>query len=60
MHKRKQPIITVEPLLLTIPQVSGLLGLGRSKVYDLIRDEGLPTAKFGSRQSLVAYEIIDL
>jgi excisionase family DNA binding protein len=48
MHKRKQPITTVEPLLLTIPQVSALLGLGRSKVYDLIRDEGLPTAKFGT------------
>jgi excisionase family DNA binding protein len=48
MHKRKQTTAVVEPLLLTIPQVAAMLGLGRSKIYDLIRDEGLPTAKFGT------------
>lgn len=57
MHKRKQPITTVEPLLLTIPQVSALLGLGRSKVYDLIRDEGLPTTKFGTAVRVPAEEL---
>jgi excisionase family DNA binding protein len=47
----------VEPLLLTIPQVSVMLGLGRTKVYDLIDHEGLPTVKLRTpgripRQSL--------
>jgi excisionase family DNA binding protein len=48
MNKRKRTISPVEPMLLTIPDVAVKLGLGRSKVYDLIRDEGLPTVKFGT------------
>jgi excisionase family DNA binding protein len=52
MHKRKQPVTTVEPLLLTVPQVSVLLGLGRSKVYDLIEHEGLPTIKLGTARRI--------
>ena len=57
MHKRKQSMTTVEPLLLTIPQVAAMLGLGRSKVYDLIREEGLPTAKFGTAIRIPAEEL---
>ncbi len=57
MHKRKQSLTTVEPLLLTIPQVAAMLGLGRSKVYDLIREEGLPTAKFGTAIRVPAEEL---
>src|SRR5436305_14907709 len=57
MHKRKQLTTNVEPLLLTIPQVAAMLGLGRSKVYDLIRDEGLPTAKFGTAVRVPAEEL---
>jgi len=57
MHKRKQSMTTVEPLLLTIPQVAAMLGLGRSKVYDLIREEGLPTAKFGTAIRVPAEEL---
>ena len=57
MHKRKQPRTTIEPLLFTIPQVSALLGLGRSKVYDLIRQEGLPTVKFGAATRVPAEEL---
>ena len=57
MHKRKQAQTTVEPLLLTIPQVAAMLGLGRSKVYDLIREEGLPTAKFGTAVRVPAEEL---
>ena len=52
MHKRKQPRTTVEPLLLTIPQVAAMLGLGRSKVYDLIEHEGLPTVKLGTARRI--------
>ena len=57
MHKRNQPIISVEPLLLTIPQVSAMLGLGHSKIYDLIRQEGLPTVKFGTATRIPAEEL---
>ena len=37
----------VEPLLLTIPQVMGCLGLGRNKVYELIQKKRLPVKRFG-------------
>lgn len=35
------------PLLLTIPQVCETLGLGKTKVYELIATEGLPVVRFG-------------
>jgi excisionase family DNA binding protein len=36
-----------QPLLLSIPDVAASLGLGRSKVYELIAKEGLPVIHFG-------------
>ncbi len=36
-----------QPLLLSIPDVATSLGLGRSKVYELIAQEGLPVIRFG-------------
>ena len=36
-----------QPLLLSIPDVATALGLGRSKVYELIAQEGLPIIRFG-------------
>ncbi len=48
MKKRTRTMAPVEPLLLTIPQVAAILGLGRTKVYDLIDHEGLPTVKLGT------------
>ena len=57
MHKRKTPHSIIEPLFFTIPQVASMLGLGRSKIYDLIRDEGLPTAKFGTAVRVPAEEL---
>ena len=35
------------PHMLTIPEVAAVLKLGRTKVYDLIKHEGLPVAQFG-------------
>jgi excisionase family DNA binding protein len=35
------------PLLLSIPDVAATLGLGRTKVYELIAKEGLPVVRFG-------------
>ena len=36
-----------EPLLLNIAEVAATLGLGRSKVYELIAEDGLPVIHFG-------------
>ncbi len=36
-----------QPLLLNISQVMQLLSLSRSKVYKLIKFEGLPVVRFG-------------
>ncbi len=36
-----------QPLLLNISQVAKMLGLGRTKVYELIATEGLPVIRFG-------------
>jgi len=48
-RKRKTTIIVpVEPMLLTIPQTAQSMSLGRTKVYDLINNAGLPTIKLGS------------
>jgi excisionase family DNA binding protein len=57
MNKRKRTTMTVEPMLLTIPEVATKLCLGRSKVYDLIRDEGLPTVKFGTATRVPVKEL---
>ena len=47
MSRRKKPP-AVQPLLLTIPEVAASLGLGRTKVYDLIANDGLPFVKLGT------------
>ncbi len=48
-RKRKTTTIApLEPMLLTIPQVAQSLSLERTKIYDLINREGLPTVKLGS------------
>jgi excisionase family DNA binding protein len=52
MKRRKRTMPPVEPLLLTIPQVAAMLGLGRTKVYDLIDHEGLPTVKLGTARRI--------
>jgi excisionase family DNA binding protein len=38
----------VQPMLLTIPEVAASLGLGRTKIYDLIANDGLPFVKLGT------------
>lgn len=38
-----------EPLLITIEETMQVLKLGRTKIYALIRQEGLPVHRFGRR-----------
>ena len=46
-HVSKDNGETLQPLLLNVPQVAKLLGLSRTKVYELIATEGLPVVRFG-------------
>jgi len=47
-RRRQLDDLKVQPLLLTIPEVAALLRLGRTKVYDLIANDGLPFVKLGT------------
>ena len=44
---RSKKSSAVQPSYLTISDVATMLNLGRTKVYDLIKHEGLPTIQFG-------------
>jgi excisionase family DNA binding protein len=49
LNKRKNTTEhTIQPWLVTIPEAAAILGIGKSKVYDLIANEGLPKVKFGT------------
>jgi excisionase family DNA binding protein len=53
MKKRKgtSTLPTIDPAqlqLLDVPQVMRLLNIGRTKVYDLIKNKELEVVKFGS------------
>ena len=50
--------VSVQPLLLNIPEVAASLRLSRAKVYQLIDGEGLPVIRFGRavRVSVAALE----
>lgn len=49
MNKRKRAAThDIEPWLVTVPEVAIILGIGKSKVYDLMASEGLPKVKFGT------------
>ncbi len=38
-----------QPLLITVEETMRLMCLGRTKIYALIRQEGLPVHRFGRR-----------
>ena len=37
------------PLMLSVPDVAEVLGIGRANAYELVRSEGFPAIKIGSR-----------
>lgn len=37
------------PLMLSVPQVADVLGIGRASAYELVRSEGFPTLTIGKR-----------
>lgn len=50
----------MEKLLLTIPEVAAQLGLGRSKVYQLINDDSIPVVRIGKAVRISAKALEDL
>ncbi len=61
MRKRKTSVAPAQPAtppqLLSIPEVAKTLSIGRTKVYGLIREEGLPSVKVGS---MMRVSVVDL
>ena len=37
------------PLMLSVPDVADVLGIGRANAYELVRSDGFPAIKIGSR-----------
>ena len=37
------------PLTLTVPEVGEALGISRAKAYELVRSEGFPSMRIGTR-----------
>ena len=37
------------PLMLSVPEVAAVLGISRAGAYELVRSDGFPTLKIGSR-----------
>jgi excisionase family DNA binding protein len=49
MNKRKNaPTHAIQPWFLTVPEAATVLGIGKTKVYELMASEGLPKVKFGT------------
>ena len=37
------------PLMLSVPEMAAVLGISRAGAYELVRSDGFPTLKIGSR-----------
>lgn len=37
------------PLMLSVPDVAEVLGIGRANAYELVRSDGFPAIKIGNR-----------
>ena len=53
----KHPKETPPRLLLNIPEVAHTLGIGRTKVYELINKERLPTVRLGRAIRVSAHSL---
>ena len=49
MKKSKYKSFEELPLMLTVPDVADVLGIGRANAYELVRSEGFPALKIGNR-----------
>lgn len=49
MKKVKYTSYDELPLMLSVPEVAAVLGISRAGAYELVRSDGFPTLKIGSR-----------
>lgn len=48
---------THQPLLITIEEAAKLLRMGKTKIYNLINNEGLPVKRFGKMVRISVTEL---
>ena len=49
MNKTKYTNCDDLPLMLSVPDVASVLGISRAGAYDLVRSDGFPSLRIGSR-----------
>ena len=49
MEKREYRDFGDLPLMLSVPEVAGVLGISRAGAYALVKEKGFPALKIGSR-----------
>lgn len=47
------------PLMLSVPEVAAVLGISRAGAYELVRSDGFPSLKIGSRIVVPKEKFID-
>ena len=47
------------PLMLSVPEVAAVLGISRAGAYELVRSDGFPALKIGSRIVVPKEKIIE-
>ena len=47
------------PLMLSVPEVAAVLGISRAGAYELVRSDGFPALKIGSRIVVPKEKFID-
>ena len=49
MKKEKYKSFDELPLMLSVPEVAGVLGISRAGAYELVKERGFPSLIIGSR-----------
>ena len=49
MNKTKYTNYNDLPLMLSVPDVASVLGISRAGAYELVRSDGFPSLRIGSR-----------
>ena len=49
MNETKYKSYEELPLMLSVPQIADILGIGRTNAYELVKEKDFPSLKIGSR-----------
>ena len=59
MNKTKYTNYDDLPLMLSVPDVASVLGISRAGAYELVRSDGFPSLRIGSRIVVPTGKVID-